>query len=234
MDVVDQVEVEKRKMLVSARLMRRRREGVMLGCLAAGALILMVMAFQNPVPPLVAMVAVSLSLTVLGLTCLLFFDLWGRRDADRDALREAWDRDQVQSAEALQVVVMAAFGLLYMTFGVRAAWQIALQNGDLADWQAAVVSLALPAVVIKMILSGKRVQRRPGAAEKDADELTIHFRRSAVTWSFVAALIAMAGVYIAGLINAPLATAGMPVVFEISALTAALRYWWLDRQASRG
>jgi hypothetical protein len=217
-----------------ARLKRMKREGLMLGCLALAAVGLIVMAVQMRSSPLLSMAALGFGFAVLALTILLAFDLWGRREADLETLAGGLDRDQIQSAEALNLVCLSAVGLLYTAFGVEAAWRIASGVGEADDWKPAVASLMMPVVVIGVMLGGKTWRRRAGALPKAADELTIHFRRSATAWAFRVSLASVAVVYLAGLFQAPLTVAGMPVVFQAAAMTAALRYWWLDRQASRG
>ncbi len=206
----------------------------MLGCLALAAVGLIVVAVQMRSSPLLSMAAAGFGLAVLALTVLLAFDLWGRREADLEALAGGLDRDQIQSAEALNLVCLSAVGLLYTAFGVEAAWRIASGVGDIDDWKPAVASLMMPFVVMSVMLGGKVWQRRAGALPKAVDELTIHFRRSATAWAFRVSLVSVAVLYVAGLFQAPLTVAGMPVVFQAAAMTAALRYWWLDRQASRG
>jgi hypothetical protein len=215
-------------------LKRTKREGLMLGCLALAAVGLIVVAVQMRSSPLLSMAAAGFGLAVLALTVLLAFDLWGRREADLEALAGGLDRDQIQSAEALNLVCLSAVGLLYTAFGVEAAWRIASGVGDIDDWKPAVASLMMPFVVMSVMLGGKVWQRRAGALPKAVDELTIHFRRSATAWAFRVSLVSVAVLYVAGLFQAPLTVAGMPVVFQAAAMTAALRYWWLDRQASRG
>jgi hypothetical protein len=217
-----------------ARLKRMRREGLMLAGLALAAFALMIVAGQLKGSALLFMAAFGFGLAVLGLTVVLAFDLWGRREADIEAVAGGLDRDQVQSAEALGLVFLAALGLLYTAFGVDAAWRIASGVGDIDDWKPAVASLAMPLAVMSVMLGGKVWQRRAGALPKAADELTIHFRRSATAWAFRVSLASVAALYIAGLFQPPLTVAGVPAVFEVTAMTAALRYWWLDRQASRG
>jgi len=217
-----------------ARLKRMKREGFLLGGLALAAFALMIMAGQLKGSGLLFMAAFGFGLAVLGLTVVLASDLWGRRDADREAVAGGLDKDQAQSAEALGLVFLAALGLLYTAFGVDAAWRIASGVGDFDDWKPAVASLAMPLAVMSVMLGGKVWQRRAGALPKAADELTIHFRRSATAWAFRVSLASVAVLYVAGLFQPPLTVAGMPAVFEVAAMTAALRYWWLDRQASRG
>ncbi|NBB66206.1 hypothetical protein GVN18_43895 [Pseudomonas sp. ODNR1LW] len=213
---------------------RMKREGFLLGTLALAALGLMIVAAQLRGSAPLSMAAFGFGLAVLGLTLVLAVDLWGRREADREAVTGGLDRDQVQSAEALGLVFLAALGLLYTAFGVDAAWRIASGLGDLDDWKPALACLAMPLAVMSVMLGGKVWQRRAGALPKAADELTIHFRRSATAWAFRVSLASVAVVYVAGLFQPPLTVAGMPAVFEVAAMTAALRYWWLDRQASRG
>lgn len=217
-----------------ARAKRQKREGLMLVCLAAAAFGLIVMAVQMRGSALLSMSALGFGFAVLALAILLAFDLGGRREADLETAAGGRNKDQVQSAEALNLVCLSAVGLLYTAFGVEAAWRIATGVGDIDDWKPAVASLVMPIVVIGVILGGKTWQRRAGAEPKAADELTIHFRRSATAWAFRVSLASVAVLYIAGLFQAPLTVAGMPAVFEVAAMTAALRYWWLDRQAARG
>lgn len=217
-----------------ARLKRMKREGLMLGCLALAAVGLIVMAAQMRSSPLMSMAALGFGFAVLALTMLLAADLWGRREADLETLAGGLDRDQVQSAEALNLVVMSAFGLLYTLFGAQAAWRIAIGHGDSDDVWRALFSLAFPLVVMTSIVSNKTAERRAGARAKPADELTVHFRQSALKWSMATAGLSVLALYVAGLFQAPLTVAGMPVVCQAAAMTAALRYWWLDRQASRG
>jgi len=217
-----------------ARLKRIKREGFLLVGLAVAAFGLMIVAATMRASALLSMAGFGFGLAVLGLTLVLAFDLWGRREADLETAAGGLDRDKVQSAEALNLVCLSALGLLYTAFGVEAAWRIASGVGDFDDWKPAVASLAMPLAVMSVMLGGKVWQRRAGAKPEAADELTIHFRRSATAWAFRVSLASVAALYIAGLFQAPLTVAGMPAVFEVAALTAALRYWWLDRQASRG
>lgn len=217
-----------------ARLKRMKREGFLLGALALAAFGLMIVAAQLKGSALLSMAAFGFGLAVLGLTVVLAVDLGGRLEVDREAVKGGLDKDQAQSAEALGMVFLAALGLLYTTFGVDAAWRIASGGGDIEDWKRALASLAMPLTVMSVMLGGKVWQRRAGALPKAADELMIHFRRSATAWSFRVSLASVAVLYVAGLFQPPLTVAGMPAVFEVAAMTAALRYWWLDRQASRG
>lgn len=217
-----------------ARLKRMKREGLMLAGLALAAFGLMIVAGQLKGSALLSMAAFGFGLAVLGLTVVLAFDLWGRREADREAVTGGLDRDRVQSAEALGLVFVAAVGLLYTAFGVDAAWRIASGVGDLDDLWRALFALAFPLVVMTSIMSNKTVERRAGALAKPADELTVHFRQSALKWSMAMAGLSALALYLAGLFQPPLTVAGMPVVFQAAAMTAALRFWWLDRQASRG
>ena len=225
---------EEMKSRARARLGRQRLEWGLLACLVLAAVILMVVAARAPEAALLSMTAVFFALVVLGLVVVMAFDLWGKRQADLEVLAGGPDRDQVQSSEAFGLVFLAALGLLYMAFGVEAGWRIASQTGDIDDWWSAIFSLAMPGVVMSTVLSDKFRTRQAGAPPKPADELVIHFRRHALVWSFRATLVALAAVYVAGLYDGRLAGAGAPIVFEAAALTAALRYWWLDRAASRG
>lgn len=216
------------------RLRRLKREGLMLGCLALAAVGLIVLAAQMRASALASMAGLFFGLTVLSLTMLLAFDLWGRRQADRDALASGVDRDQAQRAEAANLVFISALGLLYTVFGVQAASRIAFGESDWDDMWRALFALAFPFVVMTSMLSRKRMDKRFGALAKPADELTVYLRQSALKWGMATAGFSGVALYVAGLFQASLAVAGLPLVFQATAMTAALRYWWLDRQASRG
>lgn len=231
---MDRTATDEAKSRARARLSRQRRYWGLLACLVAAAIGLIVMAARAKGDALLSMTGGLLAIVVLGLAVVMAFDLWGRRQADLDLLMGGLDRDQAQSAEAFGLVFLAAMGLLYMAFGVESGWRIASQTGDLDDWWRAVFSLATPGLVMSIILSGKIWKRRPGALPKPADELALHFRQKALVWSVRVALLAGAALHVAGLYDTRLAVVGAPIVFEAAALTAALRYWWLDRAASRG
>ena len=218
-----------------ARLRRQRWQWSLLGLLTmAASALLAVSATMRGGYALFSMAGLGLAFLVLGLTVVLAFDLWGQREADLEAARIGGGRDHVQSAEALNLLGLAAFGLVYMVFGVEAAWGVAAGDEGLREGYRALSSLAIPVAVMAVILGRKQARRRPGALPKPADELTIFFRQDALVWAVTATLIAAAVLFVAGLFQPPLAVAGMPALFELAALTAALRYWWLDRQASRG
>lgn len=225
---------EEMKSRARTRLTRQRQEWALLACLVVAAFILIVVAVRAREPALLSMAAVAVALAVLGLVIVMAFDLWGKRQADLEVLAGGPDRDQVQSGEAFGLVFLAALGLLYMAIGVEAGWRIASETGSLDDWWSAIFSLAMPAFVMSTVLSDKIRTRQAGALPKPADELVIHFRRNALVWSFRTTLVAVAAIYVAGLYDSRLAVAGAPIVFEVAALTAALRYWWLDRVASNG
>lgn len=225
---------EEVKSRARARLGRQRREWALLACLVLAAIILMVMSVHAPHTALLSTAGFFFALGVLGLAVVMAFDLWGKRQADLEVLSGGPDKDQVQSGEAVNLVFFAAMGLLYMASGVGAGWRIASETGDLDDWWSAILSMAIPGVVMSTILSDKIRTQQPGALPKQADELVIHFRRNALVWAFRTTLAATAAVYVAGLYDGRLAVVGAPVMFELAALTAALRYWWLDRAASHG
>lgn len=218
-----------------ARLRQQRWQWGLLGLLATAALALLVVSVNMRVGyALFSMAGLGLALLVLGLTFVLAADLWGRREADLETVKVGVGRDHLQSAEALNLLGLAALGLVWTVFGVEAAWGVAAGEDGLGEGYRAMSSLVIPAAVMSVILGRKQSGRRPGALPKPADELTIYFRRDALVWAVTATLIAAAVLFVVGLFQPPLAVASMPALFEVAALTAALRYWWLDRQASRG
>jgi len=232
---MDKASAEMAASNAQARLKRQRWQWAFLGLLALSAAALLVVSMSMDGGfALFSMAGAGVAILVLGLVVVLAFDLWGQREADLETAKVGGGRDHVQSAEALNLLGLAAFGLVYMAFGIEAAWKIAAGGDLFREGYRAVFSLVMPMVVMSVILGRTQPRRRPGASPKPADELTIFFRRDALVWSVRATFVGATAIYLIGLFRPPLAVASLPALFELAALTASLRYWWLDRQASRG
>lgn len=156
---------------------------------------------------------------------------------DSDTIRveraKAGYRDSVQKKRAVAMAIMPLTSLILVYLGTTSAWVIAGGGGDGGDWKMVALSPVGSAVLLMMVtgfdIRGDRRMKR-----LLEDELTLSFRRSALSLALGVALAGMVVVFALGLWKPQAAVAAMPGLMFVTASAAGLRYWQLDRRAAGG
>ena len=153
-------------------------------------------------------------------------------DTIRVERAKAGYRDRVQKKRAVSMAIMPLTSLVIVYLGTISAWAIASGRGDWDDWQMAALSPVVSAVLLMMV-TGFDIRGDKRLKRLLEDELTLSFRRSALTTPLGVALAGMVVVFGLGLWR-PEAAVAVPGLMFVTASAAGLRYWQLDRRASGG
>lgn len=183
-----------------------------------------------------ALVGVVLALAGLG-AVIASFSLAGRFLPDGDTIRVENARGGYRDSLQSQRAYWGAYAPLLILFptwkSIEAAWAIAGRQAEALHWM--MVGLGpLCAVAILLVVAGFD---NPGDRKMKRlleDELTLSFRRSALSLALGVALAGMVVVFALGLWKPQAAVAAMPGLMFVTASAAGLRYWQLDRRAAGG
>ncbi len=142
-------------------------------------------------------------------------------------------RDKVQRQRALSMAFMPITGA-YLTFmSVKAGWGLASGAPGEADYLMVALGPMVAGLMLLMVagLDNPRDKRMKRLLE---DDLTLSFRHKALATALGVAAVGMVGVFALGLWRPAAAVAALPALLYLTATSAVLRYYLLDREADRG
>lgn len=177
-------------------------------------------------------------LALLGLCAVVASAVLGMHNGpDSDTIRversKEGYRDTVQKKRAVSMAIMPLTSLILVYLGTKSAWAIAGGQGDLDDWHMAALSPVVSGLLLSMV-TGFDIRGDRRLKRLLEDELTLSFRRSALSAALGVALAGMVVVFALGLWKPQAAVAAMPGLMFVTASAAGLRYWQLDRRAAGG
>ena len=142
-------------------------------------------------------------------------------------------RDKVQKKRAVSLALMPLTSLFLVYQGTLGAWHIANGQAGTQDWSMVCLSPMISLFLLSMVagLDNRGDKKMKRLLE---DELTLSFRRDALSVALGVAMVGLIVVFGLGLWRPEAAVAAMPGLMFVTASAAGLRYWQLDRRASGG